>query len=51
MKKFIDSHKRMLNIIQEQLGLTNYGMYWLAFLEGGLTFWFLEKLIFNWIIL
>ena len=49
MKKLIDKHKSLIKSVKEQTGLSDYGMYWLAFLEGGLTIWFLEKIIFHWI--
>ena len=45
MKKIIEKHKELLKIVKEQTGLSDYGMYWLAFLEGGLTIWFLEKIL------
>ena len=39
MNKLIKAHKYIIQTIKEQLGLTDYGIYWLAFLEGGLTVW------------
>tara|TARA_B100000965_G_scaffold17612_2_gene13268 strand:+ start:685 stop:834 length:150 start_codon:yes stop_codon:yes gene_type:complete len=49
MKKIIKAHKKIILEVKEQFGLSEYGMYWLAFLEGGLTIWFLERLIFHWL--
>ncbi len=47
MKELINSHKNMLRMIKRQMGLSEYGMYWLAFFEGGLSIWFLDKLFLN----
>ncbi len=49
MRDLIEKHKKLIKTVQDQTGLSSYGMYWLAFLEGGLTIWFLEKLVFNWL--
>tara|TARA_Y100000589_G_scaffold305229_1_gene319020 strand:- start:536 stop:685 length:150 start_codon:yes stop_codon:yes gene_type:complete len=49
MNKIINAHKNILKTVKKQYGLSEYGMYWLAFLEGGLTIWFLERLIFHWL--
>tara|TARA_Y100001968_G_C19357896_1_gene718200 strand:+ start:1171 stop:1320 length:150 start_codon:yes stop_codon:yes gene_type:complete len=49
MKNIIKTHKKIILSVKEQFGLTEYGMYWLAFIEGGLTIWFLERLIFHWL--
>ena len=48
MKRLIEQHKKLLEMLKVQLGLSEYGMYWLAFLEGGLTIWFLDRLFFHW---
>ena len=48
MKNLIKAHKNIINTVKNQLGLSEYGMYWIAFLEGGLTVWLLERIIFNW---
>ena len=45
MKGFIKAHKTLIKIVKEQMGVSDYGMYWLAFLEGGFTVWVLDKLI------
>tara|TARA_B100000614_G_scaffold100272_1_gene90105 strand:+ start:402 stop:560 length:159 start_codon:yes stop_codon:yes gene_type:complete len=50
MKNLIKAHKNIIKTVKEQLGLSEYGMYWIAFIEGGLTVWFLEKLIFHWLL-
>ena len=49
MREVIEKHKKLLRTVKQQTGLSDYGMYWLAFLEGGLTIWFLEKILFNWL--
>tara|TARA_Y100000589_G_scaffold283419_1_gene281480 strand:+ start:370 stop:519 length:150 start_codon:yes stop_codon:yes gene_type:complete len=49
MKELIDKHKKLILMVKEQTGLSDYGMYWLAFLEGGLTIWILEKIISYWL--
>ena len=49
MNKIINAHKNILKKVKKQYGLSEYGMYWLAFLEGGLTIWFLERLVFHWL--
>ena len=51
MREIIEKHKKLIKTVKEQTGLSDYGMYWLAFLEGGLTVWFLERLLFHWLIL
>ena len=37
MKDLIQAHKKLIKTVKEQMGFSDYGMYWLAFLEGGLT--------------
>ena len=49
MKKLIENHKKLIESVKEQIGLSDYGMYWLAFLEGGLTIWFIDRLFFHWL--
>ena len=49
MREIIEKHKKLLKVVKEQTGLSDYGMYWLAFLEGGLTICFLEKILFDWL--
>ena len=49
MRELIENHKKLIKTVKEQTGLTDYGMYWLAFLEGGLTIWLLEKILFHWL--
>ena len=49
MRKLIDSHKKLILNVKEQFHLSDYGMYWLAFFEGGLTLWFIERLFFHWL--
>ena len=49
MKELIKAHKNIIRTVKEQMGLSDYGMYWLAFLEGGLTFWLLDRIIFHWL--
>jgi len=44
MKNLIKAHKNLIKTVKEQMGLSDYGMYWLAFLEGGLTIWLIERL-------
>ena len=49
MKNLIDAHKNLIRTFKNQFGLSEYKMYWLAFIEGGLTVWFLERLFFHWL--
>ena len=35
MKDLIQAHKKLIKTVKEQMGFSDYGMYWLAFLEGG----------------
>ena len=49
MKNIIHAHKKLIETVKHQMGLTNYGMYWLAFIEGGLTIWLLERIFFHWL--
>ena len=44
MKDLIQAHKKLISTVKEQMGFSDYGMYWLAFIEGGLTIWLLERL-------
>ena len=44
MKNLIQAHKKLISEVKEQMGLSDYGMYWLAFIEGGLTIWLLERI-------
>ena len=44
MKNLIKAHKNLIKNVKDQMGFSDYAMYWLAFLEGGLTFWFLNRL-------
>ena len=41
MKDLIQAHKITLTV-KEQMGFSDYGMYWLAFIER-LTIWLLER--------
>ena len=49
MREIIEKQKQLIKTVKEQTGLSDYGMYWLAFLEGGLTIWFLEKILLHWL--
>ena len=49
MKDFIQAHKKIISTVKEQMGFSDYGMYWLAFIEGGLTIWLLERIFFHWL--
>ena len=49
MKDLIQAHKKIIKTVKEQLGFSDYGMYWLAFLEGGLTIWLLDRIFFHWL--
>ena len=49
MKNLIQAHKNLIKAVKEQIGLSDYGMYWLAFMEGGLTIWLLERIFFHWL--
>ena len=43
MKDLIQAHKKLIKTVKEQMGFSDYGMYWLAFLEGGLLYGCLIK--------
>ena len=49
MKNLIKAHKKLIIAVKEQMGLSDYGLYWLAFIEGGLTIWLLERIFFHWL--
>ena len=49
MKDLIQVHKKLIKTVKEQMGFSDYGMYWLAFLEGGLTIWLLDRIFFHWL--
>ena len=49
MKDLIRAHKKLISTVKEQMGFSDYGMYWLAFIEGGLTTWLLERIFFHWL--
>ncbi len=49
MKEIIQTHKKIIKTVKDQMGLSDYGMYWLAFIEGGLTIWILERIFFHWL--
>ena len=49
MKDLIQAHKKLISTVKEQMSLSDYGMYWLAFIEGGLTIWLLERIFFHWL--
>lgn len=34
MKKLINWHKKIIKEVQDKIGLSDYQIYWLAFLEG-----------------
>ena len=34
MKDLIQAHKKLISTVKEQMGFSDYGMYWLAFIEG-----------------
>ena len=47
MKDLIQAHKKLISTVKEQMGFSDYGMYWLAFIEGGLTIWLLQRVFFH----
>ena len=49
MKDLIQAHKKLIKTVKEQMGFSDYGMYWLTFLEGGLTIWLLDRIFFHWL--
>ena len=49
MKDLIQAHKKLINTVKEQMGFSDYRMYWLAFFEGGLTIWLLDRIFFHWL--
>ena len=49
MKDLIQAHKKIIKTVKEQMGFSDYAMYWLAFLEGGLTIWLLDRIFFHWL--
>ena len=49
MRDLIQTHKKIIKTVKEQMGFSDYGMYWLAFLEGGLTIWLLDRIFFHWL--
>jgi len=49
MKDLIQAHKKFIKTVKEQMGFSDYGMYWVAFLEGGLTIWLLDRIFFHWL--
>ena len=49
MKDLIQTHKKLIKTVKELMGLSDYGMYWLAFVEGGLTIWLLDRIFFHWL--
>jgi len=49
MKDLIQAHKKLIKTVKEQMGFSDYSMYWLAFLEGGLTIWLLDRIFFHWL--
>ena len=49
MKDLIQAHKKLIKTVKGQMGFSDYGMYWLAFLEGGLTIWLLDRIFFHWL--
>ena len=49
MKNLIQAHKKLIKTVKAQMGVSDDGMYWLAFLEGGLTIWLLDRIFFHWL--
>ena len=49
MKDLFQAHKKLIKTVKEQMGFSDYGMYWLAFMEGGLTIWLLDRIFFHWL--
>ena len=49
MKKLLDWHRSLIERAQDQLGLSNYALYWAGILEGALYMWIILKLI-PWIV-
>ena len=45
--KLIDSHKRLIALCQNKLGLSDYGLLWLVFFKGVFVTLVLERLIFH----
>ena len=49
MKNLFQAHKKLIRAVKEQMGFSDYAMYWLAFIEGGLTIWILERIFIHWL--
>ena len=47
MKKLIGWHKTTLERVQKEMGVSNYVMYWMSFLEGALVMWIIMRLAIN----
>ena len=47
MKSFIKAHKYLIKTLKEQMGFSEYVMYWIAFAEGGLFMWLIDRLFFH----
>ena len=45
MKNLIQWHKSMLEKVRKEMGVSDYMMYWMAFLEGALVTWIIMRLL------
>jgi len=45
--KLIDSHKRLIALYQNKLGLSEYGLLWLVFFKGIFVALVFERLILH----
>ena len=47
MKKLIKMHKALIKQVTNKFNLSDYELYWIAFFEGGLTIWIIDRVIFH----
>tara|TARA_Y100001968_G_scaffold28689_1_gene22187 strand:- start:1151 stop:1318 length:168 start_codon:yes stop_codon:yes gene_type:complete len=42
---FIQWHKSFIERAQKEMGISNYALYWLGFVEGAIVTWLLLKAV------
>ena len=45
MNNIINWHKSLVESVQKELKISNYGLYWYGFLDGVLLMWIVIKVI------
>ena len=44
MKDLIEWHKKIIDQVQKETGLSSYALHWMSFIEGALVMWVIMRI-------